>query len=416
MLRNRPFALNAALPRRIALFLAALLVVSLGPVSTWADEDSKKPVAADEADSKTDPVEKDYKVPEGSPKELLTFIAQLDDKEDSIIASIQSPERTQEERLASLNELKRLEEAIVTAADRVLKTNPEEAVTLQGVKAKFDALLMLVRTREETARDRLFKFAEAIVKDKRPAIADEGQFRIFQRDLAALTQQSPEQKQKYLDELKAFVLRRPVDTEHFALANTVCQILEQGAPELAADAYNVFGEHFAKSDHEALARAAQLMQGAGRRLALVGNSMDVEGTLLSGEEFDWSNYKGKVVLVDFWATWCPPCVAELPNMLKNYELYHDKGFEIVGISLDHQRGELERFIADKNVPWAQLFHEPEPGHETNPMAGRYGVTSIPFMVLVGRDGKAISTNARGAELNRHLKTLFGPPAGGETGE
>lgn len=403
--------LNVRLSRRIAIVAVTLLSVSLIGTRAWADEEDAKKPAADESAAKDSSDETEYKVPDGSPKELLKFIADLQGKEESVIAGIQSTARSQEERLASLEELKRLEEAIVTATDRVLETAPDEAVALKSVQAKFNALLLLVRTREETARDRLFDFAEKIAKDKRPAIADEGRFRIFQRDLQTLPQMSPEQQKEYLDELTQFVLRRPADAEHYALANTVSQMLEQGSPDLAAGAYEVFGAHFVKSDNEALMRAAQLMQGAARRLSLVGNTMEVEGTLVDGEEFDWSAYDGKVVLVDFWATWCPPCVAELPNMLKNYERYHDDGFEIVGISLDQDRSELEQFIAEKNVPWAQLFYEPGPGRGAHPMAAHYGISAIPFMVLVGKDGKVISTEARGAELNRHLKTIFAPKDG-----
>src|SRR5262249_22192928 len=76
---------------------------------------------------------------------------------------------------------------------------------------------------------------------------------------------------------------------------------------------------------------------------------------LADKSLSIANYKGKVVLLDFWATWCGPCRAELPNVLKTYEAHHKDGFEIIGISLDKDRDALTKFIAEKNMAWPQYF-------------------------------------------------------------
>ena len=83
--------------------------------------------------------------------------------------------------------------------------------------------------------------------------------------------------------------------------------------------------------------------------------LDLKFTAADGHEVDLAQMRGKVVLIDFWATWCGPCVAELPNVLKAYEKLHPKGFEIVGISLDSDRAKLETFIKEKNMTWPQFF-------------------------------------------------------------
>lgn len=191
-----------------------------------------------------------------------------------------------------------------------------------------------------------------------------------------------------------------------ALAFTTGQILEQGGnTELAQEAYTKFGRVFSKSEDETFAGYGRKMLGVSRRLGLPGKEMELEGTTVDGEEFNWKAYRGKVVLVDYWATWCGPCIAELPNVLENYEKYHEKGFEVVGISLDEDRERLARFISEKELPWTCLFQE---GAGWNhPMAEFYGVMGIPAMMLVDRDGKVVSLRARGGELERQLVKLLG---------
>ncbi len=117
---------------------------------------------------------------------------------------------------------------------------------------------------------------------------------------------------------------------------------------------------------------------------------DVEGNPLS-----IAKYKGKVVMVDFWATWCGPCVGELPNVLETYKKHHDEGFEIIGISLDKEKEKLTSFTESRKMPWQQFF---DGQMWSNKLAVKYGVHSIPMTYLLDGEGKIIGKSLRGEEL------------------
>ena len=116
---------------------------------------------------------------------------------------------------------------------------------------------------------------------------------------------------------------------------------------------------------------------------------------LAGKPLSIADYKGKVVLIDFWATWCVPCRIEFPNVLKTYEQYHAQGFEIIGVSLDEDQSALERFIKENNLTWQQYY---DGKRFENKLAAKYGVMFIPTNYLLDGDGKIIGKDLRGDEL------------------
>ncbi len=169
---------------------------------------------------------------------------------------------------------------------------------------------------------------------------------------------------------------------------------------------------FNASDSDARKALAKELEPKLRFFSLIGNEMIFEGVYDDGTEIDWKSYRGKVVLVDFWATWCPPCVGEVPNVLALYEKYHDAGFDVVGYSLDDDLDALEAFEKERNLPWRTGVHKlsmeanEKDGKNYTDLCEYYGIHAIPTMILVDKDGRVLDTNARGAHLRELLEKAF----------
>lgn len=122
-----------------------------------------------------------------------------------------------------------------------------------------------------------------------------------------------------------------------------------------------------------------------------------------GKLFKLSSLKGKVVLVDFWASWCGPCRKENPNLVKAYAKYHDKGFEIVGVSLDDKKEAWLKAIEADKLSW---LHVSDLKGWKSDLATEYGIRSIPTSFLVDENGKIIAKDLRGEELDKKLSAIY----------
>jgi thiol-disulfide isomerase/thioredoxin len=130
---------------------------------------------------------------------------------------------------------------------------------------------------------------------------------------------------------------------------------------------------------------------------------DLQFKAVDGNDINIKNLRGKYVLIDFWATWCGPCKSEIPGLVELYNQYHNKGFEIIGISLDSDIMVLKEFLASSRVTWPQYF---DGKGWSNEVSSRFGIHSIPSTVLIDKDGIVLRRCLRGKELKIAIEKLF----------
>ena len=152
------------------------------------------------------------------------------------------------------------------------------------------------------------------------------------------------------------------------------------------------------------------LKGAIHRHDAVNKPMALTFTdAVTGAPVDISTMKGKVIMLDFWATWCGPCIAELPTVKKLYETYHDKGLEVIGISLDVPEAQggltkLKDFVAKNSMPWPEYFEGKQFGGD---FSGAYGIMSIPAQFLIDKNGMFVGmADVRSAEFEAELQKLL----------
>jgi len=376
--------------------LTAVLAWSLPADDTDPKTPKEKPSAEESATDEAEPDAEEkpaaeepdpFVVPDGTPEELIEYLEKL--------KSI---------KIRDFETFKKVRASALKAAEKILAGDPDDQQREIAIMTKMHVL---------SKPEDLIQFAEELKEAGDEKFVPRVMRLYWGAKVRTAMRDTTEEKKKIVEEAVKHMTKSPLEPLDIRLALQIGRLGESTREDaFALETYRRLGKLFGESENEILQKFSKRMKGIVRRLSLLGKKIELEGALMDGEPLDMAKYEGKVVLVDFWSTWCGPCVVGIPHLKKKYELYHDKGFEIIGISLDRKREDLEEFVEEKEIPWSIVYSDDGP----SPSADYYGIMAIPTMILVDKDGKVVSLKARGKELDRLLEELFGPAEEKEASE
>jgi thiol-disulfide isomerase/thioredoxin len=265
---------------------------------------------------------------------------------------------------------------------------PNEARAPQALQIEYQLLNLAVQLGNSARQAELAAFEEARLKD--PKTTEDERFEVRLRQAMRPFMRPPEgDKEAALAELekttRAVQREFPKRPEIYEILSLLAQsYLENNNVEKCKA---LAAEIAAGASGEARGNA----QALGRRLERLDQPLKLKFATTEGDSFDLEKLRGKVVLVDFWATWCGPCRAALPEIKEVYQKYRARGFQIVGISFDESKETLQKYLAEQNITWPQYC---DGRGWQNRVARELEISAIPTLWLVDRKGTLRDLNAR----------------------
>jgi thiol-disulfide isomerase/thioredoxin len=300
-------------------------------------------------------------------------------------------------------------ESIVAAAEQGVQATKSDEEVLSRVDLSVEALRLIGELGGENADTLAGQLLDDVQKSGSPAVKEVIVRMRLAREMQRWSQLTRSEREKAIARFVSDVKQEGLTPSHADLVMRMSDNLEMSNQrELAKAAIEPLLPLFQNSTEPSVQRRAPLMEGIVRRMDLIGKPFELEGTMLDGAEFDWASYRGKVVLIDFFANWCGVCREEVPTILQAYRAFHDKGFEVVGVSLDRSPALAEAYRKQTGFQFPTLFSSnPQAMEWKSPLAVKYGITALPRAILVDQEGNVVDTFARGPRLGQLLGDLLG---------
>lgn len=307
-------------------------------------------------------------------------------------------------------DLQQAADAIVAVAKERVAAARTDDEAIQRARLSDQALSLIGKLGELDTTPQSDELLKTFHNSKRPIVADAVIQLRLASDLRSWEELDATQRAAALNRFVADTKRTGLTRGQAEMLVRVANMLgDSDDSRLIAKAVDEILPVARQSSDAEIKRIMPLYEGIQRRLALPGKPIEIEGTLLGGQKINWESYKGKVVLVDFFASFCDPCRAEVPNVLANYQAYHDKGFEVVGVNLDTNPRMCKAYMDQTGFHFPTIFGDAQGANGWDlPLARKYGITRIPRVILVDQSGNVVSTMARGERLGELLAQLLGP--------
>ena len=368
----------------------------------------------DREQEKTDKKGEDKKSDEKENPYLAPKHWSVDDLTDMVLGA--------EEKPRSIRRRPQFALAISDAADRILSNDKSKKTQKRiAVLGKTEILHEQACLGDSDMDDILAKFIQTdhLADDKR--VDAELKFLRLEQNVLATTEikvDSDEDLKKVkslIEDSHKFFSKNPksLTHRHLRLASSTIELVnlltsededaEKDFAEQREKYFSKMGALFSKGQDKRLVKYGKYLtkSKAASPSALVGKPLELAGETHDGNEFDWKSYREKVVVVDFWATWCGPCRKEMPNVKALYEKMNAKGFEVVGVALDDDTEAVVEYVEQEEIPWQNIV-----GQKAKELAQKYGVKGIPTMMLVDRKGNVLAVANRVGQFESQIKKQF----------
>ena len=248
-----------------------------------------------------------------------------------------------------------------------------------------------------------------VLQDKDLSRYKQAQLDSMSASLSLATFFGEEARAKVVAQLKQMLNEREtLSIEDVQMATLAAANLELNPNKKdARDIYELLDKLLTDDKREEMQSMRIHLQSSLRRIDLLGSKFEFEHKGIGDQVIKTEDFAGKFVIVDFFASWCQPCLSEVPRLKKYAAKYKEQGLEVLAISLDETRAELDKYLAGAELPWPVIHDHASDRLESLQL--KFGVVALPTVLLLNKEGTVVSLEARGAELDRLMEMIFEAP-------